>query len=166
MAVIDLKSRSFLRKISDKTLWGDTDVCRTIDFQAGYGLHAALNISKLRGQIPRRFQSENVLMSRPVSLHGFCPDHSPRKSTRYRDLPEIPKQKALSHGHSRQGFKINTCRCQRKARLAHLRRIRTNPYRHSQRPLSRRFVSRRTGRNSICSGFNYDRSLFVGVPMG
>ena len=32
--------------------------------------------------------------------------------------------------------------------------------------LSRRFVSRRTGRNSICSGLNHDRSLLVSFPMG
>ena len=152
MAVIDLKSLPFLRKLSGKTLWGGTDVCRTIDFQADYGHHAAPNISPLRGQIRWRFQGKNILMSRSISLHGFCPDHSSRKHSRYRDLPEVLKQKALSHGHPRQGFKINACRCQRKARLAYIRRIRTNPYRHSQRPLSRRFVSRRTGRNSICSG--------------
>ncbi len=166
MAVIDLKSHPFLRKISGKTLWGYTDVCRTIDFQAGYGLHADPNLSPLRAQIPWRVQSNNVLLSRPVSLHGFCPDHSPRKSTRYRDLSAVPKQKALSHGHSRQGLKINACRCQRKARLAYIHRVRTNSYCHSQRPLSRRFVSRRTGRNSICSGLNHDRSMFVGFPMG
>jgi len=62
MAIIDLKSYPFLRKIFGKIQWGSTDVCRTIDFQAGYGLYAVTNLSPLRVQVPRRFQSKNILM--------------------------------------------------------------------------------------------------------
>jgi hypothetical protein len=94
MAIIDLKSHPFLRKIFGKTLWGDTDVCRTIDFQAGYGLHTVTNLSPLRSQIPGRLQRKNLLMSRSVSLHGVCPDHPPGKFARYRDLPSLSKQES------------------------------------------------------------------------
>lgn len=166
MAIIDLKSYPFQRKIFSKILWGYTDVCRTIDFQAGYGLNATTNLSSLRVQIQGRFQSKNILMSRSVSMHGFRPDYSSGKSARYRDLSPISKQEAVPYGHPRTSFKVDSSRCQRKARLAHIRRIRTKPYWYSQRIIPRRLVSRRPGRNNICFGRNHDRSLLVSFPMG
>ena len=166
MTIIDLKSYPFLRKIFGKTLWGYTDVCRKIDFQAGYGLYAATDLSPLRVQIPGQFQSQNLLMLRSVSMHGICPDHSAGESARYRDLSTFPEQKAVSHGNSWKSFKINSCRSQRKTRLAHICRIRPKPYRHSQRIIQRRLVSRRPERDSVCSGLNHYRFMPVGVSLG
>ena len=166
MTKIDLKSHPFLRKIFGKTLWGYTDVCRTISFQADYGFYAAANLSPVRVQIPGRLQSKDILMLRSVSMYGLRPDYPPGKSARYRDLPAISKQKAVPYGHSGKSFKVNSCRGQRKSRLAHICRIRPNPYRHSQRVIQRRFVSRRTERNSICSGCNHYRSMPLSVPLG
>jgi hypothetical protein len=54
MAIIDLKIYPFLRENYGKTLGRGTHVCRTTDFQAGYGLHADTNISPLRGKVSRR----------------------------------------------------------------------------------------------------------------
>ena len=117
-------------------------------------------VSKYQG----RFQSKNILVPRPISMHGFRPDYSSGKSARYRDLSAISKQEAVSYGHPRKSFKVDTCRCQRKARLANIRRIRTKSYRYSQRIIPRRLVSRRPGRNNICFGLNHDRPLLSVFP--
>jgi hypothetical protein len=135
MAIIDLKSHPFLRMIPGKTLGGDTDVYRSIDFQAGYGLHTAVNLSSLRCKVPGQLQRKNIYVSRSVSLHGVCPDRPPGKSARYRDLPSLPKQETLPHGYPRTSLQINARRCQRKARLAHLCRACSTPHRYCQRPL-------------------------------
>ena len=166
MTIIDLKSYPFLRKISDKTLWGCTDVCRTIDFQASYGSYAATSLSPLRREIQGRFQRKNLLMSRSVSMHGFRPDYSPGKSARHRDLLTISKKETVSHGHTGKSFKINSCRSQRKTRLAHLCRIRSKSHMYSQRVIQGRLVSRRVERDSICSGWNHCRAMPVNVSLG
>ena len=166
MTIIDLKSHPFLSKMFGKTLWGGTDVYRTIDFQAGYGLHPFTNLSPLRSKVPRRLQSKNLLMPRPVPMHGICSTHAPGESPRYRNLLALSKQKTLSHGRSWKSFQVNSCRSQRKTRLANICRIRSEPNRYSQRVIQGRFLSRRTERNSICSGCNHHRSLPVCVPVG
>lgn len=117
MGIIDLKSHPFLRTIFGKTLRGYANVCRTIDCQAGCGLHVATSLMPLCSEIQERLQRKNLLMSRLVSMHGFCPDYSQGKSARYRDLPPIPKQKTVSYGYPRKSFKVNSCRCQRKSDL-------------------------------------------------
>ncbi len=143
MTIIDLKSHPFLRKIFGKTLWGYTDVRRTIDFQAGYGPYATTSLSPLRSKIQGRFQRQNLFMSRSVSLYGIRSAYSSREFARYRNLPAIPKQEAVSYGHSRQGFKINPCRSQRKTRLAYLCRICPKLNQYRKRAIQRRLVSRR-----------------------
>ena len=166
MAIIDLKSHPFLGKIFSKTLWGNTDVYRTIDFQAGHGLYSATYLSPLRVQISRRFQSKNLFMPRSVSMHGFRTNHASGKFARYRDLPTISKQETVSYGHPRKGFKINSCRSQRKPRLGYICRIRPKSHCHSQRAIQKRLISRRSERNRLCSRCNHNRPLSFSVSLG
>ena len=166
MTIIDLKSYPFLRKISDKTLWGYTDVCRTIDFQASYGSYAATSLSPLRREIQGRFQRKNLLMSRSVFMHGFRPDYPPGKSARHRDLFTISKKETVSHGHTWKSFKINSSRSQRKTRLAHICRVCPASHSHCSQALQRRYFSRRSRRNCLRSGLNNHRPLSFSVSLG
>lgn len=166
MAIIDLKSHPFLRKVFGKTLWGAPDVYRTIDFQTGYGLYLTASLSPLCRKIQGRFQCKNVLLSRSVSMHGICPNYTTGKPARYRDLLTISKQKTVPYGHPWKSFKVNSCRSKRKTRLAHICRTSPKSNRHCQRPIQRRLISRRSRRDSICSGCNHYRSLSVSISLG
>lgn len=122
-------------------------------------------LSPLRSEIQGLLQHKNFFVFRSVSMHCFCPDYSPKKSARYRDLPPISKQETVSHGHTEKSFKVNFCRYQRKTQLAHICRISSKPYCHCQRVISRRLISRRTGRDSICSRRNHYRSMPVSFSL-
>ncbi len=119
ISIIDLKSHPFLRKIFGKSLWGYTDVYRTIDFQAVNGFYTVANFSPLCDQIPRRLQNKNILMPGSVFMHGIRSNYPLREFTRYRNLPTRSKKEVIPHRHSWQHFKVNSCRSQRKTRLAY-----------------------------------------------
>ena len=119
-------------------------------------------VEKIQG----RFQRKNIHMPRSVFMYGFSQDYPARKSARHRDLLTISKQETVSHGHTWKSFKINSCRSQRKTRLAQLCQIRSESHMYSQRVIQGRFVSRRIKRNSICSGCNHYRSMPVSVSLG
>ncbi len=108
--MIDLKTYPFVEKIFGKTLWGYTDVYRTINFRAGYGLHADTYFSSLREQISRRLRCEKVFLSRPISLHGLCSSDLPRESSRHRSLFTFPKNKTVPHGLPEHGVPVNSGR--------------------------------------------------------
>ena len=166
MTIIDLKIYPILGNMFGKTLGRGTHVRRTIDFCAGYGLHAFTNFSPLRGKISRRLQSQKVLVPRPVSLHGLRPNYLQGESAGYRGLSPFAKQETIPHGHPGQSIPVNSRRSQRKPRLANICRTCPSPYRYSQRPLQYRLVSRRFGRNRLCSRFNDYRPLPVSFSMG
>ena len=166
MTKIDLKTYPFLCQLSGKTLEGGTYVHRTIDFLAGYGLHAVANLSPLRGQIPGRFQNKKVFLPRSIPLYGLRPAHLQRQSSRYRSMPSLSKQKALPYGYSWQCIQVNTGRSQRKKGLAHLCRTGSISYSHSQNPLQHRNVSRRIRGNCLRARLNNHRSLPLRVSLG
>jgi hypothetical protein len=166
MTIIDLKTHPFLCQLSDKTLEGDTYVHRTIDFLAGHGLHAVANFSPLCGQIPRRFQNKKVFLPRSIPLYGLRSAHLQRQSSRYRSVSSFSKQKALPYGHSWQCVQINSCRSQRKTRLAYICRIGSNSDCHSQKALQYRNLSGRIRGNCLRTRFNNHRSLPLSVSLG
>ena len=166
MPKIDLKSYPFVENLFGKTLWGYTDVYRTISFQSGYGFHAVTYFPLLRSQISRRLQSKKIYLSRPVPLYGFRPNYIQRKPPRYRGLLTLAKQKALPHGHPEQSIQVNPCRCQRKSRLENICRVSSNTHRDGSRSLQSRFLPRRAERNNLRPGCNNYRSLSFSVPLG
>ena len=166
MSIIDLKTYPFLCQLSSKTLEGGTYVHRTIDFLAGYGLHAVANFSPLCGQIPGRFQNKKVLLSRSIPLYGLCPAHLQRQSSRHRSMSSFSKQKALPYGYSWQCVQINSSRSQRETGLAYICRTGSNSYYHSQKALQHRNLSRRIRGNCLRTRFNNHRSLPLSVSLG
>ena len=166
MAIIDLKTYPFLCQLPGKTLEGGTHVHRTIDFLAGYGLHAVADFSPLRSQVQGRFQNKKVLVPRSIPLYGFRSAHLQRQPSRYRSVSSFPKQKALPYGHSWQCIQINSCRCQRKKGLAYICRTCPNSYCHSQKALQHRNLSGRIRGNCLRTRFNNHRSLPLSVSLG
>ena len=166
MITIDLKSHPFLCQFSGKTLEGGTYVHRTTDLLADNGLHAAADFPPVRSQIPRRFQYKKVFLPRPILMHGFCSTHLPRKSSRYRSVPSLSKQKTLPYGHSWQCSQIYSCRSQRNPRLAYLCGISSTSYCNSQKTLQHRHLSWRFVGNCLRSGFNNNRPLPICISLG
>lgn len=166
MTITDLKTYPFLCQLSGKTLEEGTYVHRTIDFLAGYGLYAVANFSPLCDQIPGRFQNKKVLLSRSIPLYGLRSAHLQRQSSGYRSVSSFSKQKALPYGHSWQCVQINSCRSQRKTRLAYICRTGSNAYCHSQKALQHGNLSGRFRGNCLRTRFNNHRSLPLSVSLG
>ncbi len=167
MTIIDLKIHPFLWQLSGKTLeGGGAYVHRTIDFLAGYGLHAVTNFSPLCDKRPRRFQNKEVFLSRSIPLYGLRSTHLQRQFARWRSVSSFSKQKALPHGHSWQCVQINSCRSQRKTGLTYICRTGSNSYCHSQKALQHRNLFGRIRGNCLRTRFNNNRSLLFNVSLG
>src|ERR1700680_3304107 len=72
-----------------------------------------------------RRSGANVVLCRAISSDGVRTTDLPGEPARYRSLPVGPSLEALLHGLSRAGPAIDSGRCQRDARLAHLRGVRS-----------------------------------------
>ena len=94
MTKIDLKTNPFLRENFGKTLGRGTHVCRTTDFQAGYGLHAIANISSVCGKVSRRVRVRNFLVSISFFAWHLLRSLTERVS-RYRSVPSFSKKNSI-----------------------------------------------------------------------
>ena len=96
------------------------NVCWKTGFRPTHRSDSPGAISPLRAPLPRRLQSENLLVLGSVSLHGFWPTDISGKPPRYGNLPALAPRSTLSLGLSRRGFPQCPGRRQPRARLAHL----------------------------------------------
>jgi Transposase DDE domain len=87
-------------------------------------------VSSLRGTLPWRLPPTRVFLLGPVLMYGFRTVHLSRELARCRSMFAVFACQALPHGHSGSGFPLHSGRCQRNARLAHLRRFRAAVDRH------------------------------------
>jgi hypothetical protein len=71
-----------------------------------------------------RRSGANAVLCRAIPSDGVRATDLPREPARYRGLPVGSSLEALPHGLSRAGPAIDAGRCQRDARLAHLRGVR------------------------------------------
>src|SRR5271163_4914301 len=60
-------------------------------------------------------------LRRAIPRHGVCPTDLPGEFAGYRDVPVRSSVQAVSHGLARTDSALDAGRCQRSARLAHLR---------------------------------------------
>ena len=90
-------------------------------------------------------------LRRAVSCHGLRATDLPRELARYRSVPGGSGRQALPHGHRRGGRSLDAGRCQRIARLAHLRRVGPTADRRGPRALRRRELRRRAGQHRLCA---------------
>ena len=90
----------------------------------------------------------------------------PREFARHRSLPARQPIKTLSYGHSIPYLTKHISRRQRKSRLANLRRLRSNPYIHCQRPLCQGRFRHQSSSRSVRSRLNNDRFMPVSISLG
>src|SRR3990167_5745560 len=167
MVLIDLKANS--RKSGFSVLLrqkGAAYVFGKNYFLSGHGPSAFLSFSSLCQKISGRSQNTKFFLSRSVSHNGLCPTDLSGKSPRYRSLSSCPKNKTLSHGHSRQHCQKHSGRCQRQSRLENLCRLCPSPDPSCQTSVSRRQFWSRTRPNCLCPRCHHYRSLPFPFSMG
>ena len=126
----------------------------------------ALRVQPVRSSISRQSQSQKLLLSRSISLHGLRSTDLSRKPTRHRNVPQLPQRETLSHGISREALKVNSGRRERTPRLPDLSGLRLFAHQHSQQTLSGRRSWPGSETGGLCSGLNRHRSLPVHIPLG
>src|SRR5208337_2743981 len=94
----------------------------THGFLATHRVSSPPGFSEVRGPLRRRRLREEVFLLGSVSVHGLCPVDVPREPAGHRGLPWVGRGQAVPHGNSWPGGALDTGRCQRITRLAHLRR--------------------------------------------
>ena len=107
----------------------------------------------------RRPPSAHACLRRAVSRNGLCATDLPREPARHRNLPVGADGKALPHGLSRTGTSIDAGRCQRNARLAHLRGAGATADCPGEKALRQRGPGPGPERYGLCSGLDNHRSV-------
>jgi len=88
-------------------------------------LPAGSRVSSLRRAVWRRCATARILLLGPVSVDSLCTTDLSRWPSRHRSLSALSGRQALPHGVSRPRSALYAGRCQRRAGLAHLRRLRS-----------------------------------------
>jgi len=138
---------------------GPYRVCATDRASAPQG------ISRMRCPLPWRPIREELLVLGPVSGDGLRLTHLSRELAGHRDLFGRGGQ-AVPHGLSRERGTLNAGRRQRIARLAHLRRLRTDTDCHRPPLVCPGSDGRRSGPEPVCVGFDDHRSMSGTVSVG
>lgn len=123
-------------------------------------------ISNMRYQIPGRLQSQNIYLSRTLSRDGFCTTNLSRKPAGHRGLSACFGSPTLSHGHPQFCFKKQPFPRKRNSRLAHLRRLCSNPHQQSKNPLRQRTTWLGSEINRVCPELDNHRPLYESIPLG
>ena len=127
---------------------------------------APQGVSQVRGPLSWKPLREKLLLLGSVSGHGLRPAHLSRKPTRHRDLPGGGGRQAVPHGLPQPGGTLDAGRCQRIARLAHLRRLCADSDCDCAPALCSRCHGRRFGRELVCLGFDDHRFVLGAVSVG
>ena len=119
---LNLKTRISYPPVSFKG--GTADVYRQNHFLPDHRSPAHAYLPTVRPAISWTLESAKLLLSGPVSMHGFRSVDLQRKSSRYRGLSACSRLQAISHGDPSKSLTEHTGRRQRKTGLAYLRRSR------------------------------------------
>jgi len=166
LPLINFKIKLYLDHSKFTKNLGVVDVHRKDCILSTHELPPTKRISTMCSTLQRKLQSKKLHLLRTILLHGIRAINWTREFTRYRVMPSLYEGSSLSHGHKEQDFSKYASRCQRKSRLAHLRRFCTDTYFRSKTPLCKRRIRRRSKRNSVCFGLNHNRFMSFNVPVG
>ena len=159
MTCIDFRSTvDFDPSLSAK--WkGVADVYGTGCFLAVDGLLAEAGFRQVcpagRWQLP----DAEVLLPRPVFLHGFRTAYLSRKPSRYRDVPARRAAQSLPCRHPGEGFPKYPGQGQREKRLAHLCRFRSGTDPHRQEIVCQGGLRCSPEADGLRLRFHHDRPL-------
>lgn len=130
------------------------------------GLASQVRIRQMRSAISRRQTSQDFHLLRSVSHDGFRPVDISGKSSRHRNVSHRSEEQALSCGNQREYFPQHSGRCERKKRLANLRRFCAGTHRASQGAVCRGGFRSRTGRSGLRIGLHNDRPVPLALSLG
>ena len=114
------------------------DARRPLRFCPSHAAFAVDDVSSLRRPLWRRAQDQAFLMPRSVSLSCLRATDLAREPARHRSVSSRAILQALPSGFPQHGCPQHLGERQRRARLAHLRRLRPTPHRHRAAALCRR----------------------------
>jgi hypothetical protein len=109
-------------------------------FFASYRADPSAAIPPVRGALSRQLQGQNVFVLGSVFVHGFCPTDLSREPTRHRRLSECALRSTLPLRFPQPRLSQHVGRCQRSARLAHLRGPGDAPDQKGKKALFRRTI--------------------------
>src|SRR5215469_17529414 len=127
---------------------------------------APARVSPVCGTLRWQLPGPELFLLGPISLHGLRAVELPGKSARHCCLPAFARTPVVSSGNPRPDLAQHAGRCQRVARLADLRRLRSGIDWGSTPTLSRRRFGNRARQYCLRAGFDHDRSVYGLVPLG
>lgn len=141
--------------ISNGQIWGTlplkglADEYRAYHFFPTYGFHSETPIQSMRPSLSRQLSLPEFFMFRPVPLYGICSTDLSGITPRRRNVSVGDETQTLSRWLSRPHLQEHSCRCQREAVVADLRRLCTTADSQSTQTLCRREFRRRTQKLSL-----------------
>ena len=131
-----------------------------------HGRTAQIRIRQVRPPLQRQPSRALAAHLRAVSHHGFRSIDLSRELARHHHLSGCGRPQTLSQRHPPNRRPQHAGRCQREARLAHLRRLRPRSDRTGCRSLCRRTLRRRTPAGCLCPGLDHHRFVSLAFPVG
>src|ERR1017187_8196238 len=143
-------SLSETRRLFHKSLWkGLDDECREVSLRATHGLLAQARFRSLCPQVQGQLPCPAVLLLRSVSVHGLCSVDRPTQSSRYRNLLELHESQTVPPWHSWPDRTQHFGPSQPKSRLAHLRRLCSDPHCPCPKTVYQRSFGNRLGTDRL-----------------
>ena len=166
MTVIDLKAYLDFGHFALHSVKGMADEQWSNSLCSDNGFSAAQRIPQMCYSIQRPLQSPTVFVHGSIPLNGICSVKLPRKSAGHRGMSACSAIQAVSHGHSKSHFSLDSRARQRNTRLAHLCRLCPSLDSYRSPTLCKRRVIGRTGTDCICPRLDNHRPVPVIVPVG
>src|SRR5271155_3619361 len=135
-------------------------------FFASCRTYPSAAVRSVRGPLSRQLQGQSVFVLGSVFVHGFCATDLSREPTRHRRLSERAIRSVLPLRLPQPCMSQYVSRCQRGARLAHLRGPGGAPDQKGKKSLFWRTNRCRTTTKRLCTRFDNNRSLFESLSVG
>src|SRR6202142_3133034 len=155
------------RRLFHKNLWKGLDDERwEVSLRATHGFVAEARFRSLRAEVQRQLPCQTVLLLRSVPVHGLCSVDWPTQPPRNRNLFKFHESQTVPHWHSWNDRTQYSGPSQPETRLAHLRRLCSDPYHPCSKTLYQRPIGSRFGTDRVRFRFDYHRSLSDPIPLG
>src|SRR4029077_1029798 len=135
-------------------------------FFASYRIHPSAAVRQACGALSRQLQGQSVFVLGSVFVHGLCATNLSRESARHRRLSSRALRSTLPSGLPQPCLSQYIGRCQRSARLAHLRGSSGAPDQKGKTTLFWPGNGCRATTKRLCTRFDNDRSLFEPLSVG
>src|SRR5512139_2662652 len=139
---------------------------RTHRFLAAHRSPACPSIQQVRHTLQRRLPCPQIHVLGPVSLPVVRAADLSRKPARHRLLPASDGQQALPCWYSWPHLAQHSGRCKRTSRLAHLRRLCSDPHREGAEALSTGELRCRARPYCLRVRLDHDRPVPVALSVG